>query len=441
MIFASDSSVLVVFCKRPQLGIGKQRVAAERGAETAFELSRLLLSAAFEDAHAWDGPVVIAPASADDEAWARKLLSSATVVPQQGANLGERLNHVDRQLRAAGARKIIYIGTDAPGLNQERLQAAATQLDTLDTVLAPAVDGGVVLMGSRQPWPELGDLPWETAELCAALMQRCGGYAAVGLLEPGYDIDYWHDLQRALPELRRDKRYWRQTLADWAARQQRISVIVPVYRDRDALHSVLEKLRDTLSDSDEIIVVDGDAAADCESICAAFNARYLRSPTCRGLQLDTGATSATGDILWFLHADSAPPEGSAEAIRAAFADGAVGGYFRFSFLGPRAWYKSLLERAINWRSRNGVPYGDQGLFVSRSAYAAVGGFAHEPLFEEVALVKALRAAGDFVQLPLLIGVSPRRWERDGWLRRTLHNRMLAVGHRLGIHPARLARRY
>jgi len=441
MIFSPDSSVLVVFCKRPQLGTGKQRVAAERGQDTALELSRLLLSTTMEDAFAWSGPVVIAPADPIDEPWARKLLSRADIVPQQGNNLGERINHVDRQLRAAGAARIVYIGTDAPGLNPERLQAAADHLEHADTVLAPAADGGVVLMASRKPWPALDDLPWETELLCSALTDVCGGYRDVALVQPGNDIDYWADLVQALPELRADEREWRQMLVDWTMRQLRVSVVVPAYRDNDALLALLPSLHKLLREQDEIVVVDGDNDAVCRELCDEHVATYINSEPCRGLQLDTGARAANGDILWFLHADSVPHEDSLPAIHSQIAAGANGGYFRFRFTGPERWYKSFLERAINWRSRNGIPYGDQGLFANAQSYRAVGGFAHEPLFEEVGLVTKLRAQGEFAPVEASIGVSPRRWERDGWVRRTLHNRLLAIGHKLGIQPARLARRY
>jgi hypothetical protein len=63
------------------------------------------------------------------------------------------------------------------------------------------------------------------------------------------------------------------------------------------------------------------------------------------------------------------------------------------------------------------------------------------LFEEVPLVRALRRAGRFARVGATIGVSPRRWERDGWVRRTLENRVLALGYLAGISPRRLARRY
>jgi hypothetical protein len=101
----------------------------------------------------------------------------------------------------------------------------------------------------------------------------------------------------------------------------------------------------------------------------------------------------------------------------------------------------LLARLINYRARYGIPYGDQGLFVARTAYDAVGGFADTPLFEEVPLVRKLRKRGSFAQVAASIGVSPRRWERDGWLQRSIGNRLLALAYTLGVPPRRLARRY
>src|SRR5213079_2650904 len=86
-------------------------------------------------------------------------------------------------------------------------------------------------------------------------------------------------------------------------------------------------------------------------------------------------------------------------------------------------------------------YVDQGIFVSRTAYDASPGIGPQPLFEEVALVRALRRTGRFVALPLPMTVSERRWQRDGLLRRTLRNRTLALAYLLGIDPATLERWY
>ena len=220
-----------------------------------------------------------------------------------------------------------------------------------------------------------------------------------------------------------------------------ISVVIPVLGDLKALAEIVAHLKSSTGTPDEIIVVDGANDTNCAALCAEHDCIYVRTKPGRGYQLDAGASHASGNVFWFLHADSRPSASAPDQIRNEISDGAIGGYFRFQFTGKTTWYKRLLAWLINLRARIGVPYGDQGLFIRRSRYADIGGFPDTPLFEEVPLVKAARRNGRFVQLAVPIGVSPRRWERDGWLRRSLANRLLALGYTLGISPATLARHY
>ena len=220
-----------------------------------------------------------------------------------------------------------------------------------------------------------------------------------------------------------------------------ISVVIPVLADREALAALLDRLSSSADRAEEIIVVDGATDQPCRALSANRGCAYLATRAGRGRQLDAGARRATGDVIWFLHADAEPPDSAIGDIKRAIGAGATGGFFRFRFAGRRTWYKEWLGRLINFRARFGTPYGDQGLFFLRSVYAEIGGFPDAPLFEEIPLVKAARRKGHFIQLNTSIGVSPRRWERDGWLRRTLANRMLALGYAAGISPETLARRY
>jgi rSAM/selenodomain-associated transferase 1 len=89
----------------------------------------------------------------------------------------------------------------------------------------------------------------------------------------------------------------------------------------------------------------------------------------------------------------------------------------------------------------GVPYGDQALFVRRSTFEAIGGFADLPLMEDVDLVRRLKRCGTLLHSPLPVSTSARRWEHDGWGRRTAQNWRLASSYVLGVPPAALARRY
>jgi rSAM/selenodomain-associated transferase 2 len=220
-----------------------------------------------------------------------------------------------------------------------------------------------------------------------------------------------------------------------------VSIVVPTWRDDAALSRLLPQLAALQPPAAEVLVVDGADSEATRAVATAGGARYLASPAGRGTQLNRGARAARSDVLWFVHADAGVPPGAVAAIRRALAAGAHSGAFRFRFGGERGPTQRLLERAIAWRGAIGTVYGDQGLFVIRPAFERAGGFAEEPLFEEVPLVRALRRSGGFRVLDEPIVVSPRRWQQDGFWRRTLENRLLALGCAAGLSPRRLARWY
>jgi rSAM/selenodomain-associated transferase 1 len=213
--------VLVVFFRRPAPGVGKQRIAADLGAQRALELGRMLLAATIEDAEAWPGPVVLAPAAVTDAAWAGGLLSRPfSTSPQPAGSLGQRINAVDAQLRDAGAELLIYIGSDAPVLDESYYAAARRALCAHDVVLGPAEDGGVTLMGARQAWPDITGLPWSTGKLAEALAARCRDAGmSICYLEPRYDIDVQADLLRLTRDLAHDCRPARRRLVAWLERK------------------------------------------------------------------------------------------------------------------------------------------------------------------------------------------------------------------------------
>lgn len=452
MIFDSDSAVLVIFCRRPALGSGKQRIAATMGRQKALELSRLLLATTLEDAAEWAGPVIISPANQSDRLWAQALLPGATVIPQPEGNLGDRIGHIEKQIRQRGGERIIFIGSDSPALNPAAITEAAERLRTNEFVFIPAKDGGVTLMGSAMPWPPLEHLPWGTASLFAALMECCDDRASrICVLPTGFDIDTEGDLAGTPALLRNDNRPARQQLCRWISsldlpdrgheQPRRISVVIPVLNDNAALANLLNRISELDPGVDEVIVVEGSMQEKCRDLAVAHGAAHLTEEANRGAQLIAGARAASGDILWFLHADSIPPVDAVAHIKMHLLAGHCSGYFRFRFDGARSLGKKLLETAINWRTKVGVPYGDQGLFVTREAYAEAGGHRAIPLFEDVSLVKSLRRQFSCQNLDATMSVSSRRWERDGWLTRSLHNRWLAMAYSLGVAPEKLANQY
>jgi hypothetical protein len=106
-----------------------------------------------------------------------------------------------------------------------------------------------------------------------------------------------------------------------------------------------------------------------------------------------------------------------------------------------AWQARLLERAVALRVRwLRLPYGDQGLLISRALYEAVGGYHPLPLMEDVDLVRRI-GRGRLRVLDVAAVTSAERWRRDGWLGRSLRNLSCLALYTLGVSPERIARLY
>ena len=209
-----DQTCLVVFCKRPTLLQGKQRLAKSIGAEQCLMFAQSFLKCALEDAREWPGPVVLSPSSPEDSEWASRLLEGdCRIMAQPEGGLGHRLQVIDHQLRAEGYAKIVFIGTDAPALRPGHYEEAHREINLVDVVLGPASDGGVVIMGSATPWPDLLSLPWSTPHLGKALTTACRQHGLdVKTISPGYDIDIEADLLKLQQDLSDDPRPARRHL-------------------------------------------------------------------------------------------------------------------------------------------------------------------------------------------------------------------------------------
>ncbi|SFP81764.1 hypothetical protein SAMN05216229_10685 [Geopseudomonas sagittaria] len=204
---------LVLVCKRPALGHGKQRLAVSLGTQQAWRIAERLLDCALEDLVHWPGATVIAPDRTEHRDWAGARAPLSRCLAQTPGNLGERLNALDRTLRAAGQRSLVFIGSDAPALGEDDYRQVREALAEVDTVLLAARDGGVVLMASNRPWPDLAALPWSTPALGQALAAACRAAGhSLRVCGESFDIDEPADLQHALRALAEDPRPARRRL-------------------------------------------------------------------------------------------------------------------------------------------------------------------------------------------------------------------------------------
>lgn len=193
----------------------------------------------------------------------------------------------------------------------------------------------------------------------------------------------------------------------------------------------------------EIIVADGGSTDGTAALATAAGARVIAARRGRGTQLSAGSAAATGEWLLFLHADCVLGPGWAMTVGGFIARPEASnraGYFDFALDDPCPAARRL-ERIVAWRCRVlALPYGDQGLLISRTLYDAVGGFLPLPLMEDVDLARRLgrsrlaRVGGRCV-------TSAARYRRDGYWRRPLRNLFCLSLFFAGVPPARIARIY
>jgi len=219
-----------------------------------------------------------------------------------------------------------------------------------------------------------------------------------------------------------------------------ITVIIPTLNAADVLPDCLTALMEGLEAGiiRELIVSDGGSDDATAALAQAWGAQVLQGAPSRGGQLRRGCAQARGEWLLVLHADTRLQPGWADCMRYHIRNSSNAGWCRLRF--DRGGLPALLVSGwANLRSRFGLPYGDQGLLISKALYEKTGGFPDIPLMEDVAIVRALR--GHLSGLDTVAVTSAEKYQRQGWLRRGLRNLWTLVRYSAGSDPEQLAQGY
>lgn len=220
-----------------------------------------------------------------------------------------------------------------------------------------------------------------------------------------------------------------------------ISVIIPALDEAERIEGTLRALRAQLAPGDELRVVDGGSGDGTLQAAARLADAVEVAEPGRAAQMNQGVRGAQGEILWFIHADTELLPGAAGTLREAVRQGADWGRFDVAISGGSRWFPlitALMNRRSCW---SGIATGDQGIFVIRQAFDAVGGYPPLPLMEDVALSAALRRRQKPACLPRLLQTSGRRWEQRGVWRTVLRMWALRLAFALGVPAERLAPYY
>lgn len=197
----------------------------------------------------------------------------------------------------------------------------------------------------------------------------------------------------------------------------KLSVIIPCLNEEKNLEELIPLLKNELAPyPHEIIVVDGGSKDKTVEICQLHSVSLAKAEkACRAVQMNIGASLATGDVLYFVHADTRPIHGFFKDIKIAIENGKIAGCYRYRFDSEHP-----LLKVNGWFTRfNGILSGggDQTLFIKKEIFEEMCGFNEQfCIMEDFELVKRLKNKYQFYIIPKSIRVSARKYEHNSWLR-------------------------
>ncbi len=448
---------VILFTRYPEPGKTKTRLIPALGADGAAALQKkmtehtLATLRQFRDGDvARQEPVAIDVrfAGGDEQLMRQWLGSTWHYTPQGDGDLGDRLSRAFRNAFDHGAQAALAIGIDCPDITAELISEAFCNMSLVDVVLGPAADGGYYLIGLSVFRPELFQgIAWgtdkvfqQTASCADRLNLTITALQMLADVDRPSDLPIWERaIARSRPAISQDKTLQYETSS--------LSIIIPVLNESHQICSLLHRLvaatNAEINHADiEIIVADGGSHDRTVEVAQSFNVRVLSSDPGRATQMNAAARDARGDVLLFLHADTALPDGFHTVITETLSgSNVVAGAFELTIQSDFPALR-LVEWGVKWRSRLfQMPYGDQALFIKRTTFEEMGGFADLPIMEDFELMQRLKQRGRVAIAPASVTTSGRRWETLGVLKTTLINQAMILGYLWGVEPARLERWY
>jgi rSAM/selenodomain-associated transferase 2/rSAM/selenodomain-associated transferase 1 len=224
----------------------------------------------------------------------------------------------------------------------------------------------------------------------------------------------------------------------------KLAVVMPVLNEAAALSASLAALAELRARGAVLIVADGGSTDGSLALAQAQADAVVGAPRGRAAQMNAGAChplARQADTLLLLHADTRLPLGADTLIEQALASGATWGRFDVHIEGKHPLLP-LVAALMNRRSRaSGIASGDQAMFVRRSVFESLGGFAPLPLMEDIDLSARLKRLGSPACLHEHVTTDGRRWDQRGFWRTVWLMWRLRAAYALGVDPQALALRY
>jgi rSAM/selenodomain-associated transferase 2 len=221
-----------------------------------------------------------------------------------------------------------------------------------------------------------------------------------------------------------------------------ISVIIPTFNEADSITETIEKVRrHSQHHILEIIVVDGGSSDATINKADLAGAKIVKSPRKgRAAQMNVGAKNARGEILYFLHADTHPPNNFDDIIKKAVNQGHRAGCFQLVFDDDHA-----LLRFYSWFTRLDIDlfrFGDQSLFITKNAFHKLQGFREDHIvMEDQEFVRRIKQRFSFVILDKTVITSAQKYRDNGIIKLQLIFTLILLLYYIGIEQDKLVTIY
>jgi rSAM/selenodomain-associated transferase 2 len=199
-----------------------------------------------------------------------------------------------------------------------------------------------------------------------------------------------------------------------------ISIVIPVLNESETIIKLLAHLKERAFSCDyvkQIIVVDGGSKDDTYKLVSSYSdhnpqVTVIKSAKGRAKQMNTGAAIATSSILYFLHADSYPPQDYDKHIMEQVVAGNPAGCFKMKFDSNHWWLRLAgWLTQFKWRACRG---GDQSQFITAQLFKELGTFDERYIiYEDNDLINKLYAKRKFVVIQEWLTTSARRYDENG----------------------------
>lgn len=222
----------------------------------------------------------------------------------------------------------------------------------------------------------------------------------------------------------------------------KISVIIPTFNEETHIGALIDYLRANKGDSDiEVVVVDGNSTDRTAEVIKSKNVLYsVESNSGRAHQLNKGAQLSSGEILYFVHADTFPPSSFTSCIKEAIVKGHESGCCAYTFNSNKVILR--LNNFITQLATFVSGGGDQTLFVTRKLFYEVGGFNPEyVIMEDFELTRRLKKKSRFTILKSKALVSARKYNHNSYLRVNVANSIAMIMFWTGTKPQKIHKTY